>query len=76
MAITEKGKKGFIELPKEQRNSKRGIYYLTSKEMDLFKKYCLKNNVKPSTLIRDVIKDKIGNVKYETIADPNQLRIE
>ncbi len=63
MAITEKGKKGFIELPKEQRNSKRGIYYLTSKEMDLFKKYCREQLIDYVPIYTDQNLDK-GLTKY------------
>jgi len=60
MAIIEKGKKGFQSISDDKKKDKRGIYYLTQKEMDLLKAYCIKNDTKPSLLIRDLLIDKIG----------------
>lgn len=60
MAIIEKGKKGFQSISDDKKKDKRGIYYLTQKEMDLLKEYCIKNDTKPSLLIRDLLIDKIG----------------
>jgi hypothetical protein len=60
MAIIEKGKKGFQSISDDKKKAKRGVYYLTQKEMNLLKEYCLKNDTKPSLLIRDLLIDKIG----------------
>ena len=60
MGIIEKGKKGFQSISEDKKKDKRGVYYLTKKEMDLVKDYCTKNNTKPSLLIRQLLADKIG----------------
>lgn len=60
MAIIEKGKKGFQSISDDKKKDKRGVYYLTQKEMNLLKEYCIKNDTKPSLLIRDLLADKIG----------------
>jgi hypothetical protein len=60
MAIIEKGKKGFQSISEDKKKDKRGVYYLTQKEMDLLKEYCSKNDTKPSLLIRELLADKIG----------------
>ena len=60
MSIIRKGKKGFQSLPSDQKKDKKGVYYLTAKEMKILKEYCIKNDTKPSLLIRELIADKVG----------------
>ena len=57
MPISKKGVQGFIKTPPELKRSKRGVFYLTEKEMKAFKEYCLQRDVKPSQLIRERLKD-------------------
>jgi hypothetical protein len=76
MAIATQGKKGFQTLPKDQQKTAKGIYYLTPSEMKHFKAYCKDKNVKPSILVRDMIKARIKHLKTEIDHNPNQLRID
>jgi hypothetical protein len=76
MAQTEHGKKGFQSIAKEQQKTTRGYYYLTASEMKRFKSYCKDKNIKPSILVRDMIKDRMKHFKHELEHNPNQLTIE
>ena len=56
-----KGKKGFQPLPEQKRKSKRGVFYVTENQYKRLEAFCFKNGIKPSTLIKERIKDIIGN---------------
>ena len=59
MKHVKKGVKGFVKIPDNEVKNKRGVFYLSTSQMELLQEYCTKNNIKPSQLIRERLKDII-----------------
>lgn len=55
----KKGVKGFVKMPTDQVKNKRVVFYLNKAQMLSLKDYCSKNNLLPSELIRERLKDII-----------------
>ena len=60
MSISKKGKKGFVTIDSDQKKEVRIVSYLTKNESEKLKDYCIKNNLKSSVVIRDLIISFIG----------------
>ena len=56
MGITEKGKKGFQAIPKEELKTRRTYLYLTREEKMKLMTYALEHNESQSNIIRECIK--------------------
>jgi len=59
MGNTEKGKKGFQSSPDNEQKNKRINVYLTSDELEAFKKYCNVKNLTQSNVLRSFVLDCI-----------------
>ena len=59
MGITEKGKKGFQKTDEVTHLKKRINVYLTSDELEAFKKYCNVKNDTQSNVLRSFVLDCI-----------------
>jgi len=59
MKQVKSGIKGFVKLPNNEVKNKRVVFYLNKAQMLSLKDYCTKNNLLPSELIRERLKDII-----------------
>jgi len=59
MAKTIKGKKGFQPVNPKDKRTKRGVFFLNEREHKKLKEYCIKLDIKPSILIRELLNDII-----------------